>query len=161
MLFAGLAGATWLVMRFFGVSERLHRAPASPCSATIILGTNMVLQLLNLLLWDYLLRRRGDIHIPRLVIDIINFIVLAIVAVIVLNRVFGMQLTAFLVTSTVLSAVIGLSLQDILGNLFAGLALQMERPYTLGEWVSVGDREGVVGQMNWRTLTIRTRRGTT
>jgi small-conductance mechanosensitive channel/CRP-like cAMP-binding protein len=158
VLLAGLAGATWLVMQFLGI-EGGATASRIALSATIILGTNMVLQLLNLLLWDYLLRRRGDIHIPRLVIDIINFIVLALVAVIVLNRVFGMQLTAFLVTSTVLSAVIGLSLQDILGNLFAGLALQMERPYSLGEWVSVGEKEGVVAQMNWRTLTIRTRPG--
>jgi small-conductance mechanosensitive channel len=158
VLIAGLAGATWLVMRFFNVPDG-STASHIALAATIILGTNMVLQLLNLLLWDYMLRRRGDIHIPRLVIDIINFIVLAFVAVIVLNRVFGMKLTAFLVTSTVLSAVIGLSLQDILGNLFSGLALQMERPYTLGEWISVGDREGMVGQMNWRSLTIRTRQG--
>jgi small-conductance mechanosensitive channel/CRP-like cAMP-binding protein len=158
VLLAGLAGATYLVMQFFSVPGGSTPSRIA-LSATIILGTNMVLQLLNLLLWDYLLRRRGDIHIPRLVIDIINFIVLAIVAMVVLNRVFGMQLTAFLVTSTVLSAVIGLSLQDILGNLFAGLALQMERPYSLGEWVSLGDKEGIVVQMNWRTLTIRTRPG--
>jgi len=77
----------------------------------------------------------------------------------ILNGIFGVKLTAFLVTSTVISAVIGLSLQDILGNLFAGLALQMERPYKLGEWISVGEEEGVVVQMNWRTLSIRTRSG--
>lgn len=158
ILLAGIAGASYLVMKMFGVPEEssFYRIALA---ATIMLGANTILQVLNLLLWDYLLKKQGDIHIPRLIIDMINFIVLAIVAVAILNGIFGVKLTAFLVTSTVLSAVIGLSLQDILGNLFAGLALQMERPYKVGEWIGVGEEEGIVVQMNWRTLTIRTRNG--
>ncbi|MCK4504079.1 MAG: mechanosensitive ion channel family protein [Candidatus Aegiribacteria sp.] len=158
ILLAGIAGASYLVMKMFGVSEEssIYRIALA---ATIILSANTILQVLNLLLWDYLLKKQGDIHIPRLIIDMINFIVLAIVAVAILNGIFGVKLTAFLVTSTVLSAVIGLSLQDILGNLFAGLALQMERPYKVGEWIGVGEEEGRVVQMNWRTLTIQTRAG--
>lgn len=158
VLLAGLAGTTYLLMRALGVPGELTSSRIA-LAATIMLGANAVLQLMNLLLWDYLLKRQGDIHIPRLVIDIINFIVLTLVAFGVLNGIFGVRLTAFLVTSTVLSAVIGLSLQDILGNLFAGLALQMERPYKLDEWIEVGDHEGSVEQMNWRSLTIRTRTG--
>jgi len=155
---AGIAGAAYLVMKMFGVPADSTFSKIA-LAATIMLSSNIVLQILNLLFWDYLLKKQVEVHIPRLVIDIINFIVLAIVAVAILNGIFGVKLTAFLVTSTVLSAVIGLSLQDILGNLFAGLALQMERPYKLGEWISVGEEEGIVIQMNWRTLTIRTRSG--
>lgn len=155
---AGIAGAAYLIMEMFGVSGESSFSKIA-LAATIMLSSNIVLQILNLLFWDYLLKKQVDVHIPRLVIDIINFIVLAIVAVAILNGIFGVKLTAFLVTSTVLSAVIGLSLQDILGNLFAGLALQMERPYKLGEWIGVGEEEGIVVQMNWRTLSIRTRSG--
>jgi len=155
---AGIAGATYLVMKMFGVPGESTFSKIA-LAATIMLSSNILLQILNLLFWDYLLKKQVDVHIPRLVIDIINFIVLAIVAVALLSGIFGVKLTAFLVTSTVLSAVIGLSLQDILGNLFAGLALQMERPYKLGEWIRVGENEGVVVQMNWRTLSIRTRSG--
>ncbi len=158
ILLAGIAGASYLIMKMFGVPGESTFSRIA-LAATIMLGANTILQVLNLLLWDYLLKKRGDIHIPRLIIDMINFIVLAIVAVAILNGIFGVKLTAFLVTSTVLSAVIGLSLQDILGNLFAGLALQMERPYKVGEWIGVGEEEGIVVQMNWRTLTIRTRAG--
>ncbi len=158
ILLAGIAGASYLVMKMFGVPGESTFSRIA-LAATIMLGANTILQVLNLLLWDYLLKKQGDIHIPRLIIDMINFIVLAIVAVAILNGIFGVKLTAFLVTSTVLSAVIGLSLQDILGNLFAGLALQMERPYKVGEWIGVGEEEGIVVQMNWRTLTIRTRAG--
>lgn len=155
---AGIAGAAYLVLKMFGVPGE-NTFSKIALAFTIFLSANIVLKMLNLLFWDYLLKKQVEVHIPRLVIDIINGIVLAIVALAVLNGVFGVRLSGLLVTSTVLSAVIGLSLQDILGNLFAGLALQMERPYKLGEWISVGDQEGIVIQMNWRTLTIRTRDG--
>ncbi len=158
VLFAGIAGAAYLVMKTFGVpGESIFSKIA--LAATIMLSSNILLRILNLLFWDYLLKKKVEVHIPRLIIDIINFVILTIIAVAILSGIFGVKLTAFLVTSTVLSAVIGLSLQDILGNLFAGLALQMERPYKLGEWINVGEEIGVVVQMNWRTLTVRTRNG--
>lgn len=94
---------------------------------------------------------------PRLLVDLFNVIVMFAAALAVLNIVFGVQLGAFLVTSTVVSAVIGLALQDMLGNVVAGLALQIERPFSVGDWVMVSDQEGQVTQMNWRTLTVRTR----
>ncbi len=156
VLLAGLAGALYLVLKMFGVPSD-STFTRIVLAAAILLTSNTVLQFLNLLLWDYLLRKQSDIVIPRLVIDMINFVILAVIAVGVLNGVFGVRLTGFLVTSTVLSAVIGLSLQDVLSNLFAGLSLQMERPYGLGDWIHVSGYEGRVSQMNWRTLTIRTR----
>ncbi len=41
----------------------------------------------------------------------------------------------------------------------AGIALQMEGPVAPREWVRVGDKEGEVVQMNWRTITLRSRDG--
>ncbi|MBM4421799.1 MAG: mechanosensitive ion channel [Chloroflexi bacterium] len=109
------------------------------------------------MLWDYLLVQRRHVVVPRLLVDLFNVIVMFAAALAVLNIVFGVQLGAFLVTSTVVSAVIGLALQDMLGNVVAGLALQIERPFSVGDWVMVSDQEGQVTQMNWRTLTVRTR----
>jgi small-conductance mechanosensitive channel len=126
-------------------------------AAAIFLAANTLLRFANYLVWDVVLREKRDVVVPRLVIDIINFIFLAVVAIAVLNSIFNVRLTAFLVTSTVISAVIGLSLQDILGNIFAGLALQIERPYNVNDWVSVSGYEGRVVERNWRTLTLLTR----
>ncbi len=123
----------------------------------IMMAANTVLQFLTLLLWEHLARKQMELPIPRLVIDVLNFIIMATLAVVLLNTLFDVQLTAFLVTSTVLSAVIGLSLQDILGNVFAGLALQLERPYEMEDWVEINGIEGAIEEMNWRVLTVRTR----
>jgi small-conductance mechanosensitive channel len=122
-----------------------------------LLVANVVLQLFDLLLWDYLLSTRRHIIVPRLIVDVFNFVVLAAVALAVLNRVFGVDLNAFLVTSTVLSAVIGLALQDTLGNVISGLALQLERPFNVNDWVRLSGHEGQVTQVSWRTITLRTR----
>ncbi|HLF27537.1 MAG TPA: mechanosensitive ion channel family protein [Anaerolineae bacterium] len=123
----------------------------------ILAAANAGLQLFDVLLWDYVIGQRRRLAVPRLLIDIFNFVILLLVALAVLNTVFEVDLTALLVTSTVLSAVIGLSLQDMLGNVIAGLALQLEQPFKVGDWVQIGGHEGWVVQMNWRTLTLRTR----
>jgi len=57
----------------------------------------------------------------------------------------------------VVSAVIGLALQDMLSNVIAGLALQIEQPFGVGDWVLANGYEGRVTQLNWRTLTLLTR----
>ncbi len=123
----------------------------------ILIAAKTMLQVLTLLLWEHLAKKHMEIPVPRLVVDIVNFVIMATIAVVLLNVLFNVQLTAFLVTSTVLSAVIGLSLQDILGNVFAGLSLQLERPYEMEDWVKVDGIEGAIEEMNWRVLTIRTR----
>jgi small-conductance mechanosensitive channel len=123
----------------------------------VLLVANVVLQLFDLLLWDYVLSARRHIVVPRLIVDVFNFVILAAVALAVLNRVFGVELSAFLVTSTVLSAVIGLALQDTLGNIISGLALQLERPFNVGDWIRVSGEEGQVTQVTWRTVTLKTR----
>ena len=48
----------------------------------------------------------------------------------------------FLTTSAVGAVVIGFALQDTLGNMFAGLAIQVEKPFRVGHWVRVGELRG-------------------
>lgn len=126
-------------------------------ASAVMLGANTLIQLFDAFLWDYLLGRRRHIAVPRLLVDIFNFVALTTVALAVLNGIFHVNLNALLVTSTVASAVIGLSLQDILGNVLAGVALQLEHPFTVGDWVQINTHTGRVTQMNWRTLILRTR----
>ena len=57
------------------------------------------------------------------------------------------------------SVVIGIALKDTLGNLFAGLALQSEKPFHVGDWVVLGDQEGQVQEATWRATKIRTKAG--
>ena len=64
-----------------------------------------------------------------------------------------------LTTSAISAVVIGFALQDTLGNAFAGLAIQSERPFHVGHWVRVADFEGRVAEVTWRATKLRTKAG--
>ena len=89
---------------------------------------------------------------PSIVQDVL---VLAGPMIFVLFR-FSEQLLALGVAGSV---VIGIALKDTLGNLFAGLALQSEKPFHVGDWVVLGDHEGQVQEATWRATKIRTKAG--
>lgn len=79
-----------------------------------------------------------------------------VVAITLLAR-HGVNLSGIVATSAVVTAVIGFSLQDTLGNIMGGVALQLERSIAVGDWVRVGDVEGVVREIRWRQTSIETR----
>ena len=64
-------------------------------------------------------------------------------------------------TSAVLTAVLGLSLQDFLTNVMGGLALQLDRSVGVGDWIRFGEVTGVVREVSWRTTSVETLNGDT
>ncbi len=64
-------------------------------------------------------------------------------------------------TSAVITAVIGLSLQDFLTNVMGGLALQLDGSVAVGDWVRFGETTGIVREISWRHVAIETRNGET
>lgn len=115
------------------------------------------LQVLEVTLWETYTRRRKGAPIPQLVWDILAFVVMVFAVLRSLAVDFNVDVTTLLVTSSVVSVVVGLALQDTLRNLIAGIALQTDPPFSIGEWVKLGEHEGEVVEFNWRTLAIRTR----
>jgi small-conductance mechanosensitive channel len=66
-------------------------------------------------------------------------------------------ISAILATSGVLAIVLGLALQNTLADVFAGLAINIERPFATGEWISATDGvDGQVMEINWRATRLRT-----
>ena len=64
-----------------------------------------------------------------------------------------------LAASAVSAVIVGFALQDTLGNAFAGLAIQIEKPFRVGHWISVGGFEGRVSEITWRATRLHTRTG--
>ncbi|MEE8311589.1 MAG: mechanosensitive ion channel family protein, partial [Candidatus Binatia bacterium] len=82
----------------------------------------------------------------------------------VIAFVYDYRLTGLLATSGVLAMVFGLAVQLNITNLFAGVALNMERPFRVGDWIMIHGRTpepsnsviGMVIDINWRTTRLRT-----
>jgi small-conductance mechanosensitive channel/CRP-like cAMP-binding protein len=71
----------------------------------------------------------------------------------------GFNLSGLIATSAVLTAVIGFALQDTLGNVMGGLALQLDDSLRPGEWIKVNDVSGKVREIRWRYTAVMTRNG--
>ena len=89
---------------------------------------------------------------PNIVQDTLVMAVFALVATLILRD-------RVLATTAVGAVVIGLALQDTLGNFFAGLAIQIEKPFRVGDWVTIGGEDGAVSEITWRATKIRTKAG--
>ncbi|HTV29828.1 MAG TPA: mechanosensitive ion channel family protein [Xanthobacteraceae bacterium] len=71
--------------------------------------------------------------------------------------VFDLPVKGLLATSGALGIIIGLALQSSLGDVFSGIALNIERPYRVGDWISLDDTlQGRVIETNWRATHILT-----
>lgn len=107
---------------------------------------------------DAVLARRPGRPIPKIFRDICEGLVYGGVVLVTLRQA-GAQLDALLTTSALLTAVIGLSLQDTLGNLFAGLSIQAQNPFEVGDWIQYGEDERTLGrviEINWRATKVMT-----
>ena len=91
-------------------------------------------------------------RVPAIVQDVIVIALFAVAATLFLDE-------KFLTTSAVGAVVVGFALQDTLGNLFAGLAIQVEKPFRVGHWVRVGEFEGRVQEVTWRATKLLTKQG--
>ncbi|HEY6000215.1 MAG TPA: mechanosensitive ion channel family protein [bacterium] len=91
---------------------------------------------------------------PRILRDFATLALALTAFFLLLRGTLGVNLASLLATSAMISVVLGLALQDTLGSFFAGLALQMEAPLAIDDWVRVGESDGRVSQVGWRTVRI-------
>jgi small-conductance mechanosensitive channel len=88
---------------------------------------------------------------PTIVQDAIVIGLFALAAVLFMQE-------KILATTAVGAVVIGFALQDTLGNLFAGLAIPIEKPFRVGHWVTIGGIDGAVTEVTWRARRSAPRR---
>jgi len=99
---------------------------------------------------------RLRLPVPRILRDLITAAA-SIVAVFAVATRLGFNLSGIIATSAVVTAVVGFSLQDTLGNVMGGLALQLDNSIAVGDWVKVGDVSGRVTEIRWRYTAVETR----
>jgi len=148
----------FLALVYTAVSAALGQYALSPDMAARVLSVNqlcMALAIINLIVVVAINPLRADRvpeRFPNIVQDTIIIGLFLVVATVVMQE-------KFLTTSAVGAVVIGFALQDTLGNMFAGLAIQVEKPFRVGHWIMVGPFEGLVSEVTWRATKIRTKAG--
>ena len=115
----------------------------------------LMVTILTRFLYFYLLPRLG-MRPPQIAHDL--FLITVIVfGFFMLAAQAGLNIMGVIATSAVVTAVIGLSLQDTLGNVIGGMMLQIDKTLSVGDWVKLGDISGRVSEISWRFTAIETR----
>lgn len=125
-----------------------------------VIGAGIVL----IRLWGELIFRivlpLGKMTLPRIAEDI--FVIIAYIGWgMVRLRYAGLDLGSIVATSAMMTAVVAFSMQDTLGNILGGLALQLDNSIGIGDWIKVDDLCGKVVDIRWRSTLVETRNGET
>jgi small-conductance mechanosensitive channel/CRP-like cAMP-binding protein len=114
---------------------------------------------LTTILFDLAFRIRRGFEAPTLVRNVFSLLAFTILFVVIFNRIYKeINLGALFTTSAIFGVIIGLALQDTLGNFFAGISLHADRPFQVGDVIVVTQQKltGVVESITWRAIKIRT-----
>lgn len=125
-------------------------------SALLVLGILLVRQVG--LCWFRLLIPRFNLHPPRILEELL--ILLGYVGwTLYLLSGAGLELSSLVTSTAVVTAILAFAMQDTLGNILSGLALQLDQSICLGDWLEFEDMFGEVIQVQWRHTAIMTRFG--
>ncbi len=135
-----------------------------------VVGAYLGIRIFTYVLLDPLLSNR-ETAVPGFARDLVVFALYVGAGVLLLHKAGGVNLGAILGTGAIAAAVVGLSLQETLGNLFAGISLNLDEAFRPGDWIEVtgnlrnaSGQETFVGQvetMTWRSVQILTENGDT
>ena len=115
-----------------------------------------VVRFVDRVVFDWAMSRRRQVKAPLLLREIVSIVLFFVLIGTALTRILDAPLTGWLTTGTVVAAILGLALQETLGNLFAGIALHLEDSFEVGDVIRSGDFIGVVESSRWRATRIRT-----
>lgn len=110
-------------------------------------------------LWTPIEERTGR-AIPRIGRRFVSFSIYLMTVLAIVAFVYDQRLTSLLATSGVIAMIIGLAIQINISNIFSGMAINIEHPFRVGDWVTIGPyEEGKVVDITWRSTRIITRMG--
>ncbi|MBS1954570.1 MAG: mechanosensitive ion channel [Cyanobacteria bacterium SZAS-4] len=121
----------------------------------------IVVQALDLVFFGWYLTKYKDANVPSVMRAFVIGGIYIVFGLIFLEWSLGVNVLPLLATSTVVTAVLGLAMQDTLKNLFAGLTMSFEKRYRQGDWVNFrldanNSTVGQVSEIGWRTTRIKT-----
>ncbi|MGI8469439.1 MAG: cyclic nucleotide-binding domain-containing protein [Pyrinomonadaceae bacterium] len=117
-----------------------------------------IVRFTNTFIFGAAFRKTSSQELSTLIRNVLSIIIYVVAFFVIFNSQYPtVNLAALFTTSTIIAVVIGLALQDTLGNLFAGIALQADQSFQIGDVINIPTKgAGVVEGVSWRGVKIRT-----
>src|SRR6266404_5949570 len=127
-------------------------------AAVILLSTAFVVALVNRYVFDWYFEKRKQTPIPHFLREVVALLVFLIALLFVLSVGYHAesQLKGVLAGSGIAAIILGFAGQNLFGGIIAGISLQINRPYKVGDWLQVGERFAEVMEINWRSTRLCT-----
>lgn len=131
-----------------------------PYIGLIAIGTGSIvfIKTARISLFEFLFFGHMKVGVPVVLINFSSLLMSLGIAGWLSTRLFDVQIASLLATSAVFSLILGLALQETLGNLFAGIAMQFDKPYEIGDWIEIqtGTQKwvGQVYEISWRATVL-------
>ena len=127
-------------------------------AAAILLSTALAVALVNRYIWDFYFEKKRQTTIPHFLREVVGGLIFLLVLLLVLSYGYHAeaQLKGLLAGSGVVAIVVGFAGQNLFAGIIGGIAIQINRPYKLGDWLKVGDTYAEVREINWRSTRLCT-----
>lgn len=139
-------------------SEALERLAPYLAVLTFVIGGFVFVQVSRLIILQYLFLGSMRSGVPILIVNIFSLGMSLLMILWGSSQILNIQLGPLLATSAAFSIILGLAMQDTLGNLFAGIAMQVDHVFEIGDWLEASTpQQKVVGQVKeitWRATTL-------
>jgi small-conductance mechanosensitive channel len=98
-------------------------------------------------------------RIPAIFVDVARFLLISVGLAIIFSYIWGAHVRGLFTALGITSIVIGLTLQNSVGQIISGLLMLFEQPFRLGDWIQTSTARGRVVEVNWRAVHIDTGSG--
>ncbi len=148
----------WILLQASAEDMNIRRLLPYLGFVTFLSGAFYFVKTSRLIVLQYLFLGSMRAGVPLLMVNIFSLLLSIIIAFWTVNNIFGVQLTPLLATSAAFSIILGLALQDTLGNLFAGISLQVDKTFEIGDWLEIMNGTtkivGQVRELSWRSTVM-------
>ncbi len=125
-------------------------------AAVALLGTLVLLALVRRFFWEMWFERTQKTVAPKFISELASLFIFAAALLLVTKVIYQKPIAQFALGSTVVAAILGFALQDLLGNIIAGISLEIGKPFRTGDWLDIDKQHAEVIEVNWRSTRLRT-----
>ena len=124
-------------------------------AASFLLGVFVFLALLRRYFWEGWFEKHSQVKAPKFLSQLVGLVIVIVAILVVLGAIYGQSIQGAVFGSTVVVGIVGFAMQDLLGNIIAGIALEIGKPFKPGDWLVVEGGHAEVIEVNWRSTRLR------
>jgi len=148
--------ALWIPLEIFNTQfVSRHELLKLGRSASILFGAFFAIAIFKRYFWELWYEQKQHKPAPKFLSQI--FAILAVIAAVflIISGVYGQNIQGVVFGSTIVVGIVGFAMQDLLGNIIAGIALEIGKPFKPGDWLVVENQHALVLEVNWRSTRLR------